>query len=202
MRDFISSGDSSPPLSQPLAAGMASGSIGILVANPTDVVKVRLQADSANSKGVRRYRGTADAYASILRNEGILGLWRGVGPNVLRCSVICAAEMAAYDEIKEGVLRKGLMQDGTPLHVVAGFAAGFVATVVGSPVDVTKTRYINATPGTYKNVWDCVVKSCKGPGGPRVFYSGFWPNVLRIGGFNTVVFACYEKVLQATGRYL
>ncbi len=39
---------------------------GILVANPTDVVKVRLQAE-LRSGGPRRYSGTLDAYRTIVR---------------------------------------------------------------------------------------------------------------------------------------
>jgi len=160
-----------------------------------------MQADTTTTKGARRYNGTTDAYRNIIKNEGFFGLWTGVGPNVLRCSIICAAEMAAYDQIKEVILEKRLMRDSPSLHLLAGFGAGFVATVVGSPVDVTKTRYMNALPGTYKNVADCIVKSAK-LHGIRVFYAGFWPNFLRIGSFNTVVFACYEKILSLTNGFI
>ena len=47
--------------------------------------------------------------------------------------------------------------------VRAGTCAGFCATVVGSPVDVIKTRVMNQKIGpngerTYKNAGDCFVK--------------------------------------------
>lgn len=34
------------------------------------------------------------------REEGLLGLWKGLGPNVARNAIINAAELASYDQIK------------------------------------------------------------------------------------------------------
>ena len=45
--------------------------------------------------------------------------------------------------------------------MVSSAIAGFTACVVGSPVDVLKTRLMNAKPGEYKGVVDCVVKTFK-----------------------------------------
>lgn len=47
--------------------------------------------------------------------------------------------------------------DNIPCHFVAAFGAGFCATVVASPVDVVKTRYMNASPGQYRNVPSCLL---------------------------------------------
>ena len=59
--------------------------IGITVASPTDVVKVRLQAEGRLPPGVpRRYNGALDAYRKIVAQDGIKGLWTGYGPNLAR----------------------------------------------------------------------------------------------------------------------
>ena len=63
------------------------------------------------------------------------------------------------------------MEDSIPCHLVSSSIAGFTATVVGSPVDVLKTRIMNAKPGEYNGVIDCVVKTFKE--GPMAFYKGF-----------------------------
>lgn len=47
--------------------------------------------------------------------------------------------------------------DNVPCHFVAAFGAGFCATVVASPVDVVKTRYMNAGPRQYRNVLSCLL---------------------------------------------
>ena len=54
------------PLSKKIAAGFTTGAIAISVANPTDLVKVRLQAEGKLAPGMpHRYAGAMDAYAKI-----------------------------------------------------------------------------------------------------------------------------------------
>lgn len=62
------------------------------VAQPTDVVKVRFQAQM-NLEGVgRRYNGTMQAYRQIFQLEGLKGLWKGAARkellflNVMKCT--------------------------------------------------------------------------------------------------------------------
>jgi solute carrier family 25 uncoupling protein 8/9 len=51
--------------------------MAVSFAQPTDVVKVRFQAQ-VNLTGVaRRYTGTMQAYKHIFNHEGIRGLWKG-----------------------------------------------------------------------------------------------------------------------------
>lgn len=58
-----------------IMAGITTGCAAVLVAQPTDVVKVRLQAQSVG--GVRRYNGCLNAYSKISREEGVRGLKYG-----------------------------------------------------------------------------------------------------------------------------
>jgi len=47
---------------------LATGAVAIAVANPTDLVKVRLQAEGKLAPGVpRRYSGSLNAYSTIVR---------------------------------------------------------------------------------------------------------------------------------------
>ena len=87
-----------PGLLTKILAGMTSGALAITVANPTDVVKIRLQAQSRSSDPTqKKYNGAIDCYRKIIAADGVAGLWVGVFPNILRNSVINAAEIAAYD---------------------------------------------------------------------------------------------------------
>lgn len=56
-------------------AGVTTGALSVSLAQPTDVVKVRMQAQFGANKG--RYSGTMDAYRTIYKTEGTKGLWRG-----------------------------------------------------------------------------------------------------------------------------
>lgn len=47
----------------------------MLIAQPTDVVKVRFQA--AQRVSGARYKSTIQAYRKIAAEEGVRGLWKG-----------------------------------------------------------------------------------------------------------------------------
>jgi len=59
-----------------ISAGITTGGLAVLFAQPTDVVKVRMQAQRS-SGGAARYSGTINAYSTIAKTEGISGLWKG-----------------------------------------------------------------------------------------------------------------------------
>ncbi|KAL5656704.1 hypothetical protein ACJX0J_036023, partial [Zea mays] len=51
-----------------ILAALATGVIAIVVANPTDLVKVRLQADGKANTVKRSYSGALNVYATIIRH--------------------------------------------------------------------------------------------------------------------------------------
>lgn len=60
-----------------LLAGSTTGALAVAIAQPTDVVKVRFQAQARCLGRARRYCSTVDAYKTIAKEEGICGLWKG-----------------------------------------------------------------------------------------------------------------------------
>ena len=122
------------PLHLKVAAALTTGAVAISIASPTDLVKVRLQSEGKLPPGAaRRYPSAVQAYGIIARQEGVRALWTGLGPNVVRNSVMNAAELASYDQIKESLLATGLFVDDVKCHIASGLGAGFVATCIGSP---------------------------------------------------------------------
>lgn len=91
-----------PSLPQKILAAAVTGTIAITVANPTDCVKVKMQAQGvAVLEGKPKlYNGTIDCYRKVIAEGGVLNLWTGYAPNVLRNSIINAAELASYDQYK------------------------------------------------------------------------------------------------------
>lgn len=175
-----------------VASGLTTGAFAITISSPTDLVKVRLQAQGRLPVEQRRYKGAIDAYKTVIREEGVGALWTGLGPNVVRNATINAAELASYDQIKQIILSTGVLPDGVPCHLAAGFGAGFVATCVGSPVDVVKSRMMGAAPGAYKGMIDAFAKTVSNDG-VLALYSGFGPNFARIGTYNVVMFIVFEQ---------
>ncbi|XP_029372812.1 mitochondrial uncoupling protein 2-like [Echeneis naucrates] len=185
-----------------LLAGCTTGAMAVAFAQPTDVVKVRFQAQVClpKSGSVRRYHSTIDAYKTIARDEGVKGLWKGCLPNIARNAIVNCCELVTYDVIKELILKHDLMADNMPCHFTAAFAAGFCTTVAASPVDVVKTRFMNSAPGKYSGALNCAVTMLIKEG-PTAFYKGFMPSFLRLGSWNIVMFVSYEQIKRTVMRY-
>ena len=70
------------------------GAIGSSIATPTDLVKVRMQAEGQLAAGqVKRYSSTFAAFGEIFRHEGLRGLYVGVGPTVQRAAILTATQV-------------------------------------------------------------------------------------------------------------
>ncbi|KAG6543464.1 hypothetical protein Mapa_015134 [Marchantia paleacea] len=181
------------PLIKKIAAGLTTGALAITVASPTDLVKVRLQAEGKLPPGVpRRYSGALNAYSTIVKQEGVKALWTGLGPNVARNAIINAAELASYDQVKQTLLKLPGFSDNVVTHILSGLGAGFIAVCVGSPVDVVKSRMMGDSTA-YKGTIDCFVKTFKNDG-VMAFYKGFVPNFGRLGSWNVIMFLTLEQV--------
>ncbi|XP_071428771.1 putative mitochondrial transporter UCP3 isoform X2 [Pithys albifrons albifrons] len=220
---YTTKGAENTGLAARLLAGCTTGAVAVACAQPTDVVKVRFQASGALLDGARRYSSTVDAYRTIAREEGVRGLWRGTLPNIARNAIINCGELVTYDLLKDALLQTRLMGgedgmvghgrvpsplqehpapssslplDNVPCHFVAAFGAGFCATVVASPVDVVKTRYMNASPRQYRNALSCLLALLMQDGLVGL-YKGFIPSFLRLGSWNVVMFVSYEQLQRA-----
>ncbi|KAI9109110.1 hypothetical protein K1719_019733 [Acacia pycnantha] len=183
------------PLYQMILAAMLTGALAIIVANPTDLVKVRLQSEGQLSMGVpRRYSGAMDAYFTIMRQEGLGALWTGLGPNIARNAIINAAELASYDQVKRTVLTIPGFTDNVFTHLLASLGAGLFAVSFGSPLDVVKSRMMGDS--TFKNTLDCFLKTLFNEGF-LAFYKGFFPNFARVGLWNVVMFLTLEQAKRS-----
>lgn len=69
-----------------------AGAISSAIANPTDLVKVRMQV-----KGIDGNLSLVSCFQDVYQNEGVRGLWRGVGPTAQRATIIAAVELPIYD---------------------------------------------------------------------------------------------------------
>ena len=72
-----------------------------------------------------RARAAAVAGASPLAG-GVRAMYRGVVPTTVRGIVLSATQICSYDQIKQSLKRRGVMQEGVPLHLTASMFAGCV----------------------------------------------------------------------------
>jgi solute carrier family 25 protein 14/30 len=188
------------PFWKKVLAGATAGSIGAAIATPTDVLKVRMQADGANNRP--RYRSTLEGFTTIARTEGIRGLYKGIVPTTQRACILSAAMMSSYDHSKHFLLNEGwIKDDNIYAHVSAGMMSGFSMALVSTPIDVVKTRIMNrsvssATP--YQGMVDCLFKTGQAEG-VLGLYKGFVPTFLRLGPHTILAFTIYEELRKWSG---
>lgn len=144
------------------------------------------------------YTSSFDCYRKLVAEGGFANLWTGIGPNIMRNCIVNAAELASYDTYKQYAISSGWFKDNAFCHVFCASCCGITACVVGSPVDVLKTRIMNAPKGTYSSPIACAVDTMKTEG-PGAFYKGFTPNCARLASWNV---ACFLTLEQLKKRFI
>ena len=195
-----------PMLYHRVLAGSTTGSLAQLMAQPLDVIKVRLQADAKLVAGGAKpqYRGMGDTFAKIWASEGAGGFFLGLTPSLFRAAAQYGAGVAAYDQSKALLISSAGLSDTMPTHVAASLMSGFCTAVAGTPGDVLKTRMIAQLilkSGTnYTSTWDCFQQTLK-EGGPRAMFKGFVPTWIRLSPWQMIFFVSFEQIsLKLTGQ--
>lgn len=83
-----------------LLCGGFAGITAISVTYPTDLIRKRLQMQSF-SLDVPRYSGIFDCVEKIVKQEGIIGLYRGLSISYVKSFPTLAIQFWAYDTLKE-----------------------------------------------------------------------------------------------------
>lgn len=109
-----------------IMAGLTTGGLAVVLAQPTDVVKVRFQAQrkGQSTASKPRYKSTLQAYRTIGRTEGMAGLWKGAIPNIGRNAVVNVSEIVCYDIVKDCLLQYSRLNDNIYCHFTAAVIAG------------------------------------------------------------------------------
>uniref|UniRef100_A0ABM5FZQ9 Kidney mitochondrial carrier protein 1 isoform X2 n=2 Tax=Pogona vitticeps TaxID=103695 RepID=A0ABM5FZQ9_9SAUR len=174
--------------------GILSGVISSSIANPTDVLKIRMQAQGSVIQG-----GMIGNFVRIYQNEGTKGLWKAMGLTAQRAAIVVGVELPVYDLAKKHIIMSGFMGDTVCTHFLASFTCGLAGALASNPIDVVRTRMMNQSilqSGSqygYKSTLDCFFQTWKHEGF-FALYKGFWPNWLRLGPWNIIFFVTYEQL--------
>jgi len=185
-------------------SGVVAGAISSAICNPTDVLKVRLQAQTAGT--VNGSQGMLIAFSDMYRLEGMRGLYRGVGPTAQRASVIAGVELPVYDFSKKHLLK--FIGDNPANHFIASIIAGLAGAIGSNPIDVIKTRMMNQrnilgkqSGSLYTSSWNCFTRTCQTEGF-MALYKGFIPTFVRLCPWNILFFMSYEQFKRLGDKYL
>jgi solute carrier family 25 2-oxodicarboxylate transporter 21 len=177
-------------------AGFMSGIAEAVVANPFQIIKVRL-----NSKQhLGRYKNSFDCVKTVLREEGIVAFAIGLQSTMLRNSIWNGVYFTTMFCIKERQFLSGKDQSklqSTLSSLLTGFLGGVTATVFNAPFDVLKSRIQGQDHKNvkYNSTLDALDKIAKTEG-VMGLYKGFAPKALRMGIGGAVAVTTFEAVCK------
>ncbi|XP_054833650.1 solute carrier family 25 member 48 isoform X2 [Eublepharis macularius] len=204
--------NSSPALMDLALASMATGIVSVGIGGPVDLVKIRLQMQTQTFleadldlkhrvTGISikpAYRGPVDCVGTILRQDGLAGLYRGSSAMILRDIPGYCLYFIPYTFLCGWITPDGCLSP-SPFSVwIAGGIAGAISWGTATPMDVVKSRL--QADGVYfkkyKGVIDCIYQSYQN-NGLKVFFRGFTVNAVRGFPMSAAMFLGYELSLKA-----
>ncbi|GFO04225.1 mitochondrial dicarboxylate carrier [Plakobranchus ocellatus] len=188
----------SMPVYEKIGLAAFAGACGGLVGTPADLINVRMQNDIKLAEAERRnYKHAIDGLYRVIRFEGPLKAFNGATMASSRAVCVTVGQLAGYDQVKHMLLATGFFEDNINLHLSSSVLAGMMATFLTQPLDVMKTRMMNAPPGHYKSIMSCAVDIAKA--GPLGFFKGFVPAFVRLGPHTVLTFVFLEQIRQNFG---
>ncbi|WPK24719.1 hypothetical protein PUMCH_002003 [Australozyma saopauloensis] len=188
-----------PPLTQDntqvykdLFGGTMGGIAQVLVGQPFDTVKVRLQSAPEGT-----YSGAGDVIKKLLANEGVGGFYKGTLTPLIGVGACVSVQFSVNESMKRYYDQK---TGGKPLSLlqffncgaVAGFANGFLA----SPIEHIRIRLQTQTGATkaFTGPIGCF-KSIYASSGLAGIYKGLLPTLFRESVGLGIYFATYEALI-------
>jgi len=163
------------------AAGAIAGVSEILTFYPLDVVKTRMQLETGKAK-----HGMIGTFTSIIREEGVGRLYRGLVPPLLLEAPKRAVKFAANDFWGKTFMGlSGESKMTQQLSIVTGCSAGATESFVVVPFELVKIKLQDKT-STFAGPMD-VVKQIVRKEGVLGLYAGmeatFWRHFWWNGGY-------------------
>lgn len=171
--------------------------------HPFETVKIRMQLQGElQTKGHQphHYRGPLHGVSVIVRNEGIRGIYRGIGCAYIYQVLLNGCRLGFYEPMRNG-LSTLIFKDGKTqslgVNMFCGAGSGIMGAAAGSPFFLVKTRLQSYSPflpvGTqhrYRNAWDGLSQIYRGEG-VRGLYRGVGAAMIRTGFGSSVQLPTY-----------
>ncbi|UYV82100.1 SLC25A10 [Cordylochernes scorpioides] len=138
------------------------------------------------------YKNALDGLIKVYRLEGPVQLFSGCMMATSRAVLMTVGQISFYDQIRQMLLETPYFTDNVITHLTASLCAGGIATTFTMPLDVLKTRMMNAKPGEYKSILHCFLLTAKL--GPAGFYKGFIPAFVRLAPHTCLTFVFFEQL--------
>ncbi|KRZ09074.1 putative calcium-binding mitochondrial carrier K02F3.2, partial [Trichinella zimbabwensis] len=119
--------------------GSIAGACGATVVYPIDLVKTRMQNQrTAIALGEVVYRNSWDCFRKVIHHEGILGLYRGLTPQLMGVAPEKAIKLTVNDFVRDKFTHDGNIPFWA--EVIAGGCGGASQVMFTNPVEIVKIR--------------------------------------------------------------
>ncbi|KAK6345833.1 mitochondrial aspartate-glutamate transporter agc1 [Orbilia blumenaviensis] len=179
-----------------IVAGGTAGGCQVIFTNPLEIVKIRLQVQGEIAKNTPGMPRRSALW--IVKNLGLLGLYKGASACLLRDIPFSAIYFPTYSHMKKDWFGESETKKlGVGALLISGAIAGMPAAYLTTPCDVIKTRLqVEARKGetTYRGLTHCARTVYKEEGF-KAFFKGGPARILRSSPQFGFTLAAYE-VLQ------
>ncbi|XP_070608373.1 solute carrier family 25 member 47 isoform X3 [Erythrolamprus reginae] len=197
---------SQPGPSETSLSGATEPAVQVVLISPAEIAKVRLQIQkepyyligSSHSFDSRpKYQGSLHCLRTIIKEEGLAGLYKGSLALLGRDCHSCGAYFLTYSVLCDWLTPAGKNKPDLWAVLLSGGCAGVLAWGTATPMDVIKARMQADGDGQrkYTGLVHCVRDSIKEEG-LRVLFKGLGLNSLRAFPSNMMIFLTYETVLR------
>ncbi|CAI4218095.1 unnamed protein product [Parascedosporium putredinis] len=185
-----------------IAGGIAACG-AVTATHPFETVKIRMQLQGElQSKGHHPnfYRGPLHGVSVIVKNEGLRGIYRGLGTAYIYQILLNGCRLGFYEPMRTP-LTKFIFGDekvqSLGVNMLCGASSGIIGAAAGSPFFLVKTRLQSFSPflpvGTqhkYKNLLDGMRQIYRGEGIGGL-YRGISAAMIRTGMGSSVQLPTY-----------
>ncbi|KAK9458717.1 mitochondrial carrier domain-containing protein [Lipomyces oligophaga] len=176
-----------------IISGGSAGACQVVFTNPLEIVKIRLQIQGEVSKSIEGAPKRSAIW--IVRNLGLLGLYKGALACLMRDVPFSAIYFPSYNHLKKDYFGEGPNKTlGIPQLLAAGAIAGMPAAYFTTPCDVIKTRLqaeARAGQTHYKNIAHCASTIMREEGF-KAFFKGGPARIFRSSPQFGCTLAAYE----------
>ncbi|KAF4626855.1 hypothetical protein G7Y89_g11300 [Cudoniella acicularis] len=184
-------------------AGGTAGACQVIFTNPLEIVKIRLQVQGEVAKNVEGAPRRSAMW--IVRNLGLVGLYKGASACLLRDVPFSAIYFPTYNHLKRDYFGESQTKSlGILQLLTAGAIAGMPAAYLTTPCDVIKTRLqVEARKGesSYTSLRHCASTIYKEEGF-KAFFKGGPARILRSSpqfGFTLAMYEVLQNLLPMPG---
>ncbi|KAK4502155.1 hypothetical protein PRZ48_005578 [Zasmidium cellare] len=168
-----------------LLSGMASGVVASFTAvTPTERIKTALIDDARNEK---RFKSATHCIKTILAEDGMMGLYRGLAGTTLKQAGATAFRMGTYNILKDYERQRDIQQT-TLTNFANGSVAGTVTTLATQPFDTIKTRCQSSKGASTVEAFKSIVADY----GVKGFWKGTTMRLGRTVFSGGILFTTYE----------